>query len=126
MSNAIIIKHGFNTESAPTYYTYSLYTYSPGTWDDDRKSLYEYNSSTRLYNLTTDTDYVSGKSYFWAVSGFVSFYELMYPTNNKGGRLYINDNGEIKQIGRKIFVQTEEPAAGESVEGDLWVNISSL
>ena len=126
MSNAIIIKHGFNTESAPTYYTYSLYTYSPDTWDDDRKSLYEYNTTTRLYNLTTDTEYDSSKQYFQALSGFVSFYELMYPTNNEGGRLYINDNGEIKQIGRKIFVQTGMPEAGEAVEGDLWVNTSSL
>lgn len=126
MSNAIIIKHGFNTENAPTYYTYSLYTHSPDTWDDDKKFLYEYNTTTRLYNLTTDTEYDSSKQYFWALSGFVSFYELMYPTNNEGGRLYINDNGEIKQIGRKIFVQTGMPEAGEAVEGDLWVNTSSL
>lgn len=126
MSNAIIIKHGYSTSDAPSYYQYSIYTYNSESWDEDRKSLYEYSEETNLYTLTTDTEYDSEKTYYQASPGFVYFYELMYPSNNGGGRIYINENGEIKQIGRKIFVQTEAPAAGEAVEGDLWVDTSSL
>lgn len=122
MANVIKIKRGV---SEPTARQYSAYVYNASTWDADRESLYEYDLDTGLYHLTIDTNYDANKTYY-TLSGSLYPYELGYRTGQGGGRIYLNDNGTVTQIGRKIFVQGSEPTSAQSVEGDLWVDTSSL
>lgn len=121
MANVIKIKRGANE---PTPRQYNVYSYNESTWNTDRESLYEYDSDTGLYHLTTDTTRDENKTYY--TYGSLYPYELGYRTGQGGGRIYINDNGTITQIGRKIFVQDTAPDGAQSIEGDLWVDTSSL
>lgn len=107
MANVIKIKRGTNV---PTARQYNVYVYDSSTWNVDKKTLYEYDSDTDLYHLTIDTNYDENKSYY-TLSGSLYPYELGYRTDYDGGRVYINDNGTITQIGRKIFVQGTEPTS---------------
>ena len=122
MANIIKLKRGTN---APTARQYNVYVYDSSTWDVDKKTLYVYDSDTGLYHLTIDTIYNSEKTYY-TLSGALFPYELGYRTGLGGGRIYLNDGGTITQIGRKIFVQGTEPTSAQSMEGDLWVDTSSL
>ena len=96
MANVIKIKRGTNV---PTARQYNVYVY--------------------------DSNYDANKTYY-NLSGSLYPYELGYRTDQGGGRIYLNDNNTVVQIGRKIFVQGTEPTSAQSVEGDLWVDTSSL
>ena len=131
MSNTIIIKHGYSLPDSQETDNYSGYVRFDGDstqWSEAKAShkLYEQDNQTHAYVLTTDTEPVQGKIYFTPSIGIVALYELIYPTEQGGGRVYINDNGTPYQIGRKIFVQSVEPNSSECMEGDLWVNTADL
>ena len=123
MANVIKIRRGSN-EPTPRRYVAYVYT-TQERWDIDRSSLYEKDNDTDIYTLTQDIVYANGKTYY-TLEGELYSYELGYRTDQGGGRIYLNDNNTVVQIGRKIFVQGTEPTSAQSVEGDLWVDTSSL
>lgn len=117
MGNVIKIKRGPG-EPSPIYYQ-NIGTLSLEQWTEQRVYLYEKNNDeyyrTTSYNPETD---------YYTLAGDLYPYELGYNTDN--GWMYINNGENVTNLTRKIFVQNEDPLSSEAVEGDLWIDTSSL